>query len=83
LRAIISIVRTQCIAALRSGSRVFAVIVLLAQATSAETASSPDSALLAGLTSDFALLDPPTIRPAQGYIRYSYLIPAGDASSLQ
>jgi alpha,alpha-trehalase len=36
-----------------------------------------DSQLLAGLISDFAQLAPQTIRPAQGYIRHSYLIPAG------
>jgi alpha,alpha-trehalase len=40
-------------------------------------AQSPDAALLAGLTSDFAQLSPQTVRPAQGYIRYPYLIPAG------
>ncbi len=32
---------------------------------------------MAGLTSDFARLAPQTIRPADGYIRYPYLIPAG------
>jgi alpha,alpha-trehalase len=43
----------------------------------AQTAQAPDSQLLAGLTSDFTRLAPQTIRPAQGYIRYPYLIPAG------
>ncbi len=32
---------------------------------------------MAGLTSDFARLAPQTIRPASGYIRHPYLIPAG------
>jgi alpha,alpha-trehalase len=36
-----------------------------------------ESALYADLTSDFARLAPQTIRPADGYIRYPYLIPAG------
>ena len=36
-----------------------------------------DPTLLAGLSADFARLAPQTIRPAQGYIRYPYLIPAG------
>jgi alpha,alpha-trehalase len=40
-------------------------------------AQSADAALLAGLTSNFAQLSPQTVRPAQGYIRYPYLIPAG------
>ena len=40
-------------------------------------AQSSDQALLAGLTADFARLAPQTIRPASGYIRYPYLIPAG------
>jgi alpha,alpha-trehalase len=40
-------------------------------------AQSPDKDLLAGLTSDFARLAPQTVRPAQGYIRHPYLIPAG------
>jgi len=42
-----------------------------------QDAPAPDSQLLAGLTADFARLAPQTIRPAQGYIRYPYLIPAG------
>lgn len=40
-------------------------------------AQSSDQDLLAGLTADFARLAPQTIRPASGYIRYPYLIPAG------
>jgi alpha,alpha-trehalase len=38
----------------------------------------PDpSALLHDLTADFNRLAPQTIRPAEGYIKYPYLIPAG------
>jgi alpha,alpha-trehalase len=70
-------VPTQCIAALCRGSRILTALLLLVHATVSETASSPDAGLLAGLTSDFAHLAPQTIRPAQGYIRYPYLIPAG------
>lgn len=36
-----------------------------------------DEKLLAELSADFARLSPQTIRPADGYIRYPYLIPAG------
>src|ERR1035438_10676692 len=70
-------VPTQCIAALCRGSRILTALLLLVHATVSETASSPDAGLVAGLTSDFAHLAPQTIRPAQGYIRYPYLIPAG------
>jgi alpha,alpha-trehalase len=52
-------------------------VLALALLTIPAPAQSPDTALLAGLTSDFARLAPQTIRPAQGYIRYPYLIPAG------
>lgn len=41
------------------------------------TGSQSDSALYAALTADFARLAPQTIRPADGYIKYPYLIPAG------
>ncbi|MGA9671658.1 MAG: trehalase family glycosidase [Terracidiphilus sp.] len=37
----------------------------------------PDSELLAGLRGDFDRLAPQTVRPAEGYLRYPYLIPAG------
>ncbi|HUH62416.1 MAG TPA: trehalase family glycosidase, partial [Terracidiphilus sp.] len=47
----------------------------VAQSSSIQQIS--DSALLAGLTADFAKLAPQTIRPAQGKILYPYLIPAG------
>ncbi|HEV2484249.1 MAG TPA: hypothetical protein VGT08_01850 [Terracidiphilus sp.] len=73
---------TQCIATLRRGSRTLAALVLLAHATVSKTASSQGAALLAGLTSDFAPLVPQTIRPAQGYIRYPYLILAGYYSQM-
>jgi alpha,alpha-trehalase len=36
-----------------------------------------EASLNASLKEDFAKLAPQTIRPAQGYIRYPYLIPAG------
>jgi alpha,alpha-trehalase len=36
-----------------------------------------EAALFAALTADFARLAPQTVRPAQGYIRFPYLIPAG------
>jgi len=55
---------------------VFPALMLLAFAAFSGAQSS-DAALLAGLTSDFARLAPQTIRPAEGYIRYPYLIPAG------
>ncbi len=38
---------------------------------------SADHATLSSLTADFARLGPQTIRPADGYIHHSYLIPAG------
>ncbi len=42
-----------------------------------DAASSADAKLLAALTADFDRLAPQTVRPAQGYIRFPYLIPAG------
>ena len=39
-------------------------------------AQSPDT-LLSSLTADFTRLAPQTIRPADGYIKYPYLIPSG------
>jgi alpha,alpha-trehalase len=38
--------------------------------------AQPDT-LLTSLTADFAPLAPQTIRPADGYIKYPYLVPAG------
>lgn len=40
-------------------------------------AQSTGRDLLTGLTADFARLAPQTIRPADGYIKHEYLIPAG------
>jgi alpha,alpha-trehalase len=40
-------------------------------------ATISDQSLYAGLTADFAELSPKTIRPAEGYIKFPYLIPAG------
>jgi alpha,alpha-trehalase len=45
-------------------------------------ARSSDASLLEALTTDFTRLAPQTIRPAQGYIRYPYLIPAGYYSQM-
>jgi len=73
---IISIVPTQPMAWIFRASCRIAIFVLLAQASAAQTTSTPDAALLAGLTADFSTLAPQTIRPAQGYIRNAYLIPA-------
>jgi alpha,alpha-trehalase len=57
---------------------IFRTLVALALFTALATqAQSPDSALLTDLTTDFARLAPQTVRPAEGYIRYPYLIPAG------
>ena len=77
LRVIMCNVPTPCNIALRRASRILPVLVLLALASLSGNAQSSDAALLVGLTSDFARLAPQTIRPAQGYIRYPYLIPAG------
>jgi alpha,alpha-trehalase len=59
-----------------------ALVVLLAVLPAARAAQTPDQELLAGLTTDFAKLAPQTIRPASGYIRYPYLIPAGYYSQM-
>jgi alpha,alpha-trehalase len=56
-----------------------AVLILAAASAPAQTA---DAALLAGLTADFDRLAPQTVRPAQGYLRYPYLIPAGYYSQM-
>jgi len=39
-------------------------------------------ALLPGLTADFSRLAPQTIRPAEGYIKHPYMIPAGYYSQM-
>ncbi|HTX76803.1 MAG TPA: trehalase family glycosidase [Terracidiphilus sp.] len=53
------------------------LLLLSALMTKVGVAQPSDQDLLAGLTTDFAKLAPQTIRPASGYIRYPYLIPAG------
>lgn len=55
-------------------ARVIALVVIAQTICAAQTS---DQDPLAGLTTDFAKLAPQTIRPASGYIRYPYLIPAG------
>jgi alpha,alpha-trehalase len=59
-----------------SGSLLLAASVFAGPGVRA-SAQTDGSELLAGLTADFARLAPQTIRPADGYIRYPYLIPAG------
>ncbi|MFY9938916.1 MAG: trehalase family glycosidase [Silvibacterium sp.] len=55
-----------------------AAIGLACTFTAVGIASEPaESNLLSGLSTNFARLAPQTIRPAQGYIRHDYLIPAG------
>ena len=60
------------------------VVVLLTAASAAQSpkGQSPrdetgDAVLLRELTADFDRLGPQTIRPADGYIKYPYLIPSG------
>jgi len=52
---------------------------ILGLASAAQSTSAPQSEaqLYADLTADFVRLAPQTIRPADGYIKYPYLIPAG------
>jgi alpha,alpha-trehalase len=57
-----------------------AFLALASRATCAAQAA-PDQ-LLSRLTTDFTRLAPQTIRPAEGYIRYPYLIPAGYYSQM-
>lgn len=63
---------------MRSGRWILCVctIALAAAAATAQNQASED-ALLARVNADFGRLAPQTIRPADGYIRYPYLIPAG------
>lgn len=53
------------------------LLALIAFVPCFAAAQTSEAALLAQLTSDFARLAPQTIRPADGYIRHPYLIPAG------
>jgi len=64
-----------------SNSLIAAIAVLLVT-TLPSPAQTPDATLLRGLTADFDRLAPQTIRPAEGYIRYPYLIPAGYYSQM-
>ena len=57
--------------------RRIAVFVLFMAAAFSSAAQSSDDALYAALSADFAKLSPQTIRPAEGAIKYPYLIPAG------
>ena len=53
-------------------------VLISAIALCAQSPGKPDpTALLHDLTADFDRLAPQTIRPADGYIKHSYLIPAG------
>ena len=54
-----------------------ATFACLSISTQSSPATISDPALYADLTADFVHLAPQTIRPADGYIKYPYLIPAG------
>jgi alpha,alpha-trehalase len=60
----------------RSTRRVVVGLMLLA-AMGASPAQNADETLYAQLTADFAKLAPQTLHPAEGAIKYPYLIPAG------
>jgi alpha,alpha-trehalase len=77
LRVIIFSVPILCKAANRNSSRTLHALVLLALTPAFMAGQSTDATLLADLTSDFARLAPQTVRPADGYIKYPYLTPAG------
>jgi alpha,alpha-trehalase len=76
------IVPTQCIAVLCRSSSIRVALLMFALVTLSNSASSADNALVAGLKSDFTALQSQTVRPAQGYIRSPYLIPAGYYSQM-
>jgi alpha,alpha-trehalase len=61
---------------LRFTTPVLAALMLLA-ATRIGPAQTADERLYAQVTADFARLAPQTIHPAEGSIKYPYLIPAG------
>lgn len=63
-------IRVVCLGALLASTSV-------CDAAQGNGAATKDDALLAKLTADYARLASQTIRPADGYIRYPYLIPAG------
>lgn len=52
-------------------------LLVLVSARASCPAQSSSQELLAGLNADFGRLAAQTVRPAQGYIRHPYLIPAG------
>jgi alpha,alpha-trehalase len=55
----------------------FLVLASFSLGAQTRTAQPANEALHTDLTADFARLAPQTVRPANGYIRYPYLIPAG------
>jgi alpha,alpha-trehalase len=52
-------------------------LLLFSAAAGSHSQQAAESALLNSLTADFGRLAPQTVRPAQGYIKHDYLIPAG------
>ena len=62
---------------LRCAFRVVVVSALLGAGVPADLAQAADDAVYAALRADFARLARQTIHPAEGAIRYPYLIPAG------
>ena len=79
LRAIISCVLYSRFAIRRFSESLCAFAFLAGAGISHAESPNQQSAdaLFASLNADFARLAPQTIRPANGYIRYPYLIPAG------
>ena len=57
--------------------RALALAVCAGVAVSGSAQSRSDADLLAALSTDFGRLAPQTIQPAEGLIKYPYLIPAG------
>ncbi|HET7349179.1 MAG TPA: trehalase family glycosidase [Acidobacteriaceae bacterium] len=57
--------------------RALGLVVCAGVAFSGSAQSRSDADLLAALTTDFGRLAPQTIQPAEGLIKYPYLIPAG------
>src|ERR1700674_2618987 len=63
--------------ALRCCAQIVVGLALLAPAGSTSPVPSAEDALYFRLTADFARLAPQTVHPAEGVIRFPYLIPAG------
>jgi alpha,alpha-trehalase len=62
----------------RNALPVLLAALLLIATTQAQTASQADlQPLLDQVSAAYAKLEPQTIRPAEGYLKYDYLIPAG------